>query len=67
MSSHLPRDEALEKEDRIDKMKKIKNSSLVPHMLQAQQDLALLYAKVVGRPGTGSHPAPLADPIASLQ
>ena len=25
-----------------------------PHLLQAQQALALLYANVAGRPGTGS-------------
>ena len=32
------------------------------HLLQAQQAPALLYAKIVGRPGTGSYPAPLPDP-----
>ena len=52
MSSRLPRGEALEKEDRVDEMKKIKNSPPVPHLLQAQQAPALPYAKVVGRPGT---------------
>ena len=62
MSSRLQRDEALEKEDRIDEMKKIKNSPPVPHLLQAQQAPAVLYAKVVGRPGTGSYPAPSPDP-----
>ena len=62
MSSRLPRDEALEKENRIDEMKKIKNSPPVPHLLQAQQAPALPYAKVVGRPGTGSYPAPSPDP-----
>ena len=31
-------------------------------MLQAQQAPALPYAKVVGRPGTGSYPAPSPDP-----
>ena len=46
MSSHLPRDEALEKEDRIDEIKKIKNRSPVPHLLQVQQASVLLYAKV---------------------
>ena len=61
MSSRLPRDEALEKEDRIDEMKKNKNSPPVPHLLQAQQAPALPYAKVVGRPGTGSYPAPSPD------
>ena len=35
---------------------KIKNSSPVPHLLQAQQAPALPYAKEVGRPGTGSYP-----------
>ena len=65
MSSHLPTDEALEKEDRIDEIKKQYkiNSPPVPHLLQAQQAPALPYAKVVGRPGTGSYPAPSPDPI----
>ena len=57
MSSRLKRDETLEKEDRIDEMKKKKhtqkkkknNSPPVPHLLQAQQVPALPYAKVVGR------------------
>ena len=63
MSSRLRRDEALEKEDRTDEMKKIKqNSQPVPHLLQAQQAPVLPYAKVVGRPGTGSYPAPSPDP-----
>ena len=65
MSSHLQRDEALEKEERIDEMKKQKKkkkSTPVPHLLQAQQAPALPYAKVVGRPGTGSYPAPSPDP-----
>ena len=61
MSSDLPTDEALdmfEKEDRIDEIyKKIKHSPLILHLLQAQQAPALPYAKVVGRPGTGSYPA----------
>ena len=39
-----------------------KNSPPVPHLMQAQQASALLYAKVVGRPGTGSYPAPSPDP-----
>ena len=39
-------------------MKHIKKySPLVPHLLQAQQALSLLYAKVAGRPSTGSYPA----------
>ena len=58
MSSSLPRDEALEKEDRIDEIKKKKNSPPVPYLLQAQQAPALPYAKVVERPGTGRYPAP---------
>ena len=62
MSSRLPRDEVLEKEDRIDEMKKVKNSPPVPHLLQAQQAPALPYAKVEGHPGTGSYPAPSPDP-----
>ena len=32
-------------------------------LLQAQQAPAQPYAKVVGRPGTGSYPAPSPDPI----
>ena len=59
MSSRFPRDEALEKEDWIDERKK---SPPIPHLLQAQQAPALPYAKVVGRPGTGSLPAPSSDP-----
>ena len=66
MSSRLPRDEALEKEDRIDKMKKIKNSPSIPHLLQAQQAPALLYAKAAGRPGTESYPAPSPDPTTHM-
>ena len=66
MSSRLPRDEALEKEDRIDEMKKKKekkkNSPPVPHLLQAQQIPVLPYAKVVGRPGTKGCPAQSPDP-----
>ena len=62
MSSCLPRDEALEKEERLDEMKKIKNSPTVPHLLRAQQAPALPYAKVVGRPSTGSYPAPSPNP-----
>ena len=64
MSSRLPTDEALEKEDRIDEIKKnkIKPSPPIPYLLQAQQIPALPYAKVVGRPGTGSYPAPSPDP-----
>ena len=58
MSSRLPTDEALEKEDWIDEIKKIKHSPPFPHLLQAQQAPALAYAKVAGRPGTGSYPAP---------
>ena len=45
ISSRLPKDEALEKEDRIDEMKKRKKKSPpVPHMLQIQQPPALPYA-----------------------
>ena len=69
MSSRPLRDEALEKEDRIEKTKKkkkkkktLKNSPTFPHLLQAQQAPALPYAKVVGCPGTGSYPAPSPDP-----
>ena len=53
MSSCLPRDKALEKEDRIDEMKK-KNSLPIPHLLQTQQAPALPYAKV---PGSRKTPA----------
>ena len=48
-------------------MKKYKKySPSVPHLLQAQQALALLYAKVAGRPGTGSYPAPSPSPTAQI-
>ena len=49
MFSRFPRDEALEKEDMIDVMKKRKKTTTT-----AQQAPALPYAKAVGRPGTGS-------------
>ena len=39
-------------------IKTTKHSPPIPHLLQAQQVPALPYAKVVGRPGTGSYPAP---------
>ena len=48
-------------EDRTDEMKKLKNIPPFPHLLQAQQAPALPYAKVIGRPGTGSYPAPSPD------
>ena len=52
------------RQDRRDEKKKTnkKNSPPVPHLLQAQQAPALPYAKAVGRPGTGSYPAPSPDP-----
>ena len=59
MSSRLQRDEALEKEDRWDE--KNKKQPPIPHLLQEQQAPTLPYAKVVGRPGTGSYPAPSPD------
>ena len=64
MSSRHPTDEALEKEDRIDEMKNdiYRNSTPVLHLLRAQQAPALPYAKVVGRPGTGSYPVPSPEP-----
>ena len=43
-----------------------KNSPPVPHLLQALQVLALLYAEVAGRPGTGRYPAP-SDCIRGLE
>ena len=61
MPSRLPADEALKKEDRTDEMKEKKNIPPIPHLLQAQQALALPYAKVVGRPGAGSYLAPSPD------
>ena len=78
MSSRLPTDEALEKEDRIEEIKRKKqtiyiniyiyiyNSSPIPHLLQAQQAPVLPYAKVVGRPGSGSYQAPSPDPTTHL-
>ena len=50
----------VEIEDRW-KIKK-KYSPLILQLLQAQQDLALLYAKVAGSPSTGSYPAPSPSP-----
>ena len=44
------------------KKKKKKNSPHVLNQLQAQQVHTLPYAKVVGRPGTGSYPAPSPNP-----
>ena len=63
MSSRLTTDEALEKEDMIDEMNKIIIiiKTVVSHLLQAQQAPALPYTKDVGRPGTGSYPAPSPD------
>ena len=58
MFSRLPKDRTFERADE----KYIKYSSPVPHLLQAQQALALLYAKVAGCPGTGSYPAPSPSP-----
>ena len=55
MFNRLPKDRTLE----MDRLKDIKKyNPPVPHLLQAQQTiaLALLYAKVVELPGTGSHP-----------
>ena len=44
-------------------MKNVKNySPPVPHLLQAQQALAFLHAKVAGCPGTRSYPAPSPSP-----
>ena len=43
-------------------MKNIKNVAYPSGPQQAQQALALLYAKVAGRPGTGSYPAPSPSP-----
>ena len=42
--------------------KNIAHASRILHLLQAQQAPDLPYAKVVGRPGTGSYPAPSPDP-----
>ena len=50
MFSRLPKDRTLE--GKIDEKYK-KYSPHVPHLLQAQQALALLYAKVAGRPSVG--------------
>ena len=64
MFSRLPKDRTLEREDKI---KYKKYSPPVPHLLQAQQVLALLYAKVAGRPGTGSYPAPSPSPTTQTE
>ena len=47
--------------------KKKKNSPPIPHLLHAQQALALLYAKAVGCPSTGSYPTPSPDPTLSCK
>ena len=47
-------------------MKKYKNSPPIPHLMQAHQALAILNAKLVGRPGTGSYPAPSPDRTLSV-
>ena len=60
MVSRLPKDRTLEMEDWWKIYKKY--SPPVPHLLQAQQALALLYAEVAGRPGTGSYPTPSPSP-----
>ena len=52
MSSRLPRNEALEKEDRIDEMEKKKqkkNSPSVPHLLLAQQAIKKTFIGSVGK------------------
>ena len=43
-----------------------KNSPPILHLLQTQQALALLYAKAVGCPGTGSYPIPSPDRFATV-
>ena len=58
MFSRLPKDRTLEREDRW----KTKYSPPVPNLLHTQQALVLLYAKVAGRPGTESYPAPSPSP-----
>ena len=59
MFNRLPNDRTLEW--KIDE--KYKNySPPFPRLLQAQQALALLYAKVAGRPVTGSFTAPSPSP-----
>ena len=70
MSSRLPRDEALEKEDRIDEMKKKKNKKKtkkkkqpIPHLLQVQQAPAIPLCQS----STGSYPAPSPDPTTHLE
>ena len=76
MSSCLQTDEAVEKEDRIDEMKKTTTTKTNNKTKQKKQQKkqptrpapaastagALPYAKVVGRPGTGSYSAPSPDP-----
>ena len=46
MFSRLPRDEALEKEDRIDEMKNIKSNPPIQHLLQAQQAVCFAFDMV---------------------
>ena len=51
-----------EKEKRDDRREKICPNNHHPHLLQVQKALALLYSKLVGRPGTGSLPSNIAPP-----
>ena len=55
------------KKEKEKKKKKTAHASRTccPYLLQAQQVPALPYAKEVGRPGTGSYPAPSPDPTTS--
>ena len=63
MSSRFARDEALEKENRIDEMKKKKKQPTRPAPAASTAGPCPTICKVVvGRPGTGSYPAPLPDP-----
>ena len=69
MSSHIPTDEALKTGDRIDEIKKTKKKNIVHPSCACckhSRPLALPDAKVVGRPGTGSNPAPSPDPTSHM-
>ena len=56
MSSRLPTDEAIEKEDRIDEINKKKQKK---HSHPSRT--CCRHSRPVGRPGTGSYPAPSPD------
>ena len=57
----VPKGEGERKEKMIDEIKNVQTTPY-PHPPQAQQALALLSSKLVGRPGIGSLPSTIASP-----